>query len=238
MDASLTIIRRPVKHARLRVREDTSVQLIIPNCFDQALIDSLLQKKATWIARHQQFFRNRVSDRRTFAADEVLLFDQVFRFVPTPELGREVVVDETAKEIRTGRDFTRKADLHRWQRTHAHNFLSTRIAELSASHRLPFNRLFIRSQRTKWGTCSAKRNVSLNWRLILTPRHVIDYVILHELVHTKILNHSHSFWVHIRAICPNAETAMRWLKESRHPCSSNSLTPEEIKIVEAAATAH
>ncbi len=214
MDAALTIIRRPVKHARLRVREDTSVQLIVPNCFDQSLIDSLLQKKAKWIARHQQFFRDRVSDRRTFAPNRIPLFGEVYRLVLAPGLGRGVVVDEPAKEVRSGRDLTREADLRRWQRTHAHNFLSARIAELSAAHRLPFNRLFIRSQRTKWGTCSAKRNISLNWRLILTPRQVIDYVILHELVHTKILNHSHAFWVHLRAICPDAETAMRWLSQS------------------------
>ena len=166
MDASLTIIRRPVKHARLRVREDTSVQLIVPHGFDQSLIDRILQRKATWIARHQQFFRSRISEHRTLAADEILLFDEVFRYVPSPELARKVVIDEAAKEIRTGRDFTRKAELNRWQRRHAHNFLSARIAELSASHRLPFNRLFIRSQRTKWGTCSGKGNISLNWRFL------------------------------------------------------------------------
>jgi predicted metal-dependent hydrolase len=214
MDASLTIIRRPVKHARLRVSEDTSVQLIIPNCFDQSLIDSLLQKKATWIARHQQFFRDRVSERRTLAADEVLLFDEVFRYVQTPEFGRKVLVDEMAKEIRTGRDFARKVELHRWQRAHAHDFLIARIAELSASYRLPFNRLFIRSQRTKWGTCSTKRNISLNWRLIFTPKHVIDYVILHELVHTKILNHTHRFWIHLRALCPRHLEAFKWLRQN------------------------
>ena len=213
MDAALTIIRRPVKHARLRVREDASVQLIVPNGFEQSLIDSLLHKKARWIARHQQYFRDRVSARRTLAADEVLLFDEVFRYVPTPELGRKVIVDETAKEVRSGRDFNRKTELHRWQRAHAHEYLSARIAELSVAHRLPLNRLFIRSQRTKWGTCSAKRNISLNWRLIFTPKHVIDYVILHELIHTKVLNHSQQFWVHLRSVCTQTEAAIRWLKQ-------------------------
>jgi len=211
MDAAPTIIRRPVKHARLRVREDTSVQLIVPNCFDQSLIDSLLQKKATWIARHQQFFRERVSERRTLAPNEIPLFGEVFRFVPVPGLGHKVVVDETAKEIRTGRDLTRKADLHRWQRTFASSHLSARIMELSAAHSLPYKRLFIRSQRTKWGTCSTKGNISLNWRLVLAPKHVCDYVILHELMHTKVLNHSHRFWVLLKAICPRCEEAIRWL---------------------------
>jgi predicted metal-dependent hydrolase len=216
MDAALSIIRRPVKHARLRVREDASVQLIIPNCFDQALIDSLLQKKATWIARHQKYFRERVSERRMLAPNEIPLLGDVFRFVPAPELGRKVILDEPTREIRTGRDLMDKKNLARWCRAHAGYHLTRRISELSAVHRLPFKRLFIRSQRTKWGTCSAKGNISLNWRLILTPKLVIDYVIMHELIHTKILNHSHGFWVHLRAVYPNSDAAMQWLKQNRN----------------------
>lgn len=214
MDAVLTIIRRPVKHARLSVREDASVQLIVPSCFDQSLIENLLQKKAPWIARHQQFFRERVMTRHALASNEILLFDEVFRFVSAPELGRDVVIDETVKEIRSGRDLTRKADLHRWQRVFASVHLKERIAELSAAHRLPYNRLFIRSQRTKWGTCSVKGNISLNWRLVLAPKHVCDYVILHELMHTKVLNHSHRFWVLLKGICPRCEEAVRWLSSN------------------------
>ena len=217
MDAALTIIRRPVKHARLRVREDTSVQLIVPNCFDQSLIDSLLQKKATWIARHQQYFRERVSDRRTLAPNEIPLFGEVFRFVPAPELGHKVVVDEAAKEIRSGRDLTSRANLSRWYRTFASADLTARITELTTAHRLPFNRLFIRSQRTKWGTCSTKGNISLNWRLVLAPKHVRDYVILHELMHTKVLNHSHRFWVLLKGICPRCEEAIQWLNKNPPP---------------------
>ena len=235
MDAALTIIRRPVKHARLRVREDTSVQLIVPHGFDQPLIDRILQKKAAWISRHQQSFRNRISERRTLAVDEVLLFDEVFRFVPAPELGRKVIVDEAAREVRSGRDLTRKVEFHRWHRAYAHDYLGARIAELSAVHRLPFNRLFIRSQRTKWGTCSAKRSISLNWRLICTPKHVVDYVILHELVHTKILNHSHRFWVHLRAVCLGIGAAINWLKVNRDVTALCGLTREEEALVRATA---
>ena len=119
MDASLTIIRRPVKHARLRVREDGSVQLIAPYDFEQPVIQRLLEKKAAWISRHQQFFRERISERRMLAPNEIPLFGEVFRFVPVAEFGRKVVVDQTAKEIRSGRDLTRKVDLHRWQRAFA-----------------------------------------------------------------------------------------------------------------------
>lgn len=215
MDASVTIIRRPVKHARLRVQEDTSVQLIVPDCFEQPLIDSLLRKKAAWIVRNQQFFRDRQSARPAPAADQILLFDGIFHFAPAPDLGCQVLVDEASKEIRSGRDLTRPAILSGWYRTFAHTHLSTRISELSAEHRLPFKRLFIRSQRTKWGTCSTKGNISLNWRLVLAPKYVGEYVILHELMHTKVLNHSHRFWVLLKAIYPRCGEAIRWL--NTHP---------------------
>ncbi len=226
MMAPLTIIRRPVKHARLRVREDSSVQLIVPNGFEQSLIDSLLLKKATWIARHQQFFRDRVADRRVFGADEISLHGEAFRFVRIPELGRNVVVDEATKEIRTGRDLACKAERSRWYRTWANTVLRQRLVELSMSHGLPFKRSFIRSQRTKWGTCSVKGNISLNWRLIWAPKYVAEYVILHELVHTKVMNHSHRFWVHLNAICPRCHDAMEWLNANPPVKVKDHASPE------------
>ena len=214
MDASLTIVRRPIKHARLRVREDSSVQLTIPNCFDQALIDSLLQKKAMWIARHQQFFRDRKSARSALAPGEILFFGELFRYIPSPQLRHEVVIDEVTKQIRSGRDLAQNTEVTRWYRAYAKAFLPPRITELSAAHNLPYKRLFIRSQRTKWGTCSTQGNISLNWRLILAPKHVVDYVILHELIHTRVMNHSHGFWVLLKAICPQCEEAIRWLNSN------------------------
>jgi predicted metal-dependent hydrolase len=216
MDASLTIIRRQVKHARLRVREDASVQLIVPHSFDQSLIDSLLQKKAEWIARHQLYFRDQVVEQRPIENNEIRLYGEVFRLVPSPELGHKVILDEAAKEIRTGRDLKDKNILAQWYRAHAADQLTQRIGELSVGHCLPFKRLLIRSQRTKWGSCSSNGNISLNWRLILTPRLVIDYVIMHELVHTKILDHTHSFWVHLRAAYPASDDARHWLRHHRN----------------------
>jgi predicted metal-dependent hydrolase len=212
METPVAIIRRSVKHARLRVRADTSVQLIVPHGFDQSLIDRILEKKAAWISRHQQTFRSRSAARPALAAHEILLFDKIFRFILSPALRRCVEIDEAVGEIRSGRDLTDKTTLARWYRAHASDHLTRRIHELSAAHRLPFKRLFIRAQRTKWGTCSTKGNISLNWRLILTPPHVVDYVILHELVHTKILNHSHGFWVHLKATYPDHKKAMTWLQ--------------------------
>lgn len=65
------------------------------------------------------------------------------------------------------------------------------------------------------GSCSAKRNISLNWRLIEAPEFVIEYVILHELLHTRLMTHDQRFWAQLRAICPTAQQARMWLEKNR-----------------------
>ena len=86
MDRFVTIIRRPVKHARLRVREDTSVQLIVPKDFDQVQINRyIVRKKDAWIERHQQFFRNRAAKPAQVNEGEILLFDKIFRLFECPD---------------------------------------------------------------------------------------------------------------------------------------------------------
>lgn len=217
MDGPVTIVRRSVRHARLRVREDTSVQLIVPIDFQQGEIDRIVQKKAAWIEQHQRFFRKRSANARAVSERGILLFNQVFNFVQVSELGQKVVVDEAALQIRSGRNLSCQADLSRWYRRFAREHLAARIRELSAEHQLPYNRIFIRSQRTKWGTCSTKGNVSLNWQLVLAPKNVCDYVVLHELMHTKVLNHSQRFWVVLRAIFPRCDEAIAWLNVNRPP---------------------
>lgn len=90
-----------------------------------------------------------------------------------------------------------------------------RVAELAHSHRFKYNRLYVRAPWKRWGSCSAKRNISFNWKLIEAPASVIDYVILHELLHTKLMTHDHRFWAHLRAICPDAPKSQEWLEKNR-----------------------
>lgn len=74
----------------------------------------------------------------------------------------------------------------------------------------------IKDQKTRWGSCSSKGNINLNWRLILAPEEVMDYVIIHELCHLKEMNHSKAFWELVEQICPDYREQKRWLKENAH----------------------
>lgn len=82
--------------------------------------------------------------------------------------------------------------------------LIKRLDELSQKHGLPYNRVFVKSQKTRWGSCSAKKNINLNIQLAGLPETLMDYAIVHELVHTKILNHSRDFWEELENRLPGA----------------------------------
>jgi len=93
--------------------------------------------------------------------------------------------------------------------------LPARVMELAAAHAAPVRRILVRSQRTRWGSCSRRGTISLNWRLIQTPDFVRDYIILHELMHLREMNHSARFWQEVEGACPDYLRAEQWLKRHR-----------------------
>ena len=97
----------------------------------------------------------------------------------------------------------------------AKEFLEGRIKELSDKFGCVYNKVTIRNQKTRWGSCSGKNNINLNMQLMNIPNHLIDYVILHELVHTKIKNHSPIFWGSLNRYVGNAKVVDKELKEYR-----------------------
>jgi len=88
------------------------------------------------------------------------------------------------------------------------------LLELAAAHGITVTRVSIRNQRSRWGACSARGSITLNWRLILVPPFVREYVMIHELMHRRELNHSRRFWRHVAAACPRQDEARAWLIEN------------------------
>ena len=82
--------------------------------------------------------------------------------------------------------------------------IAARLQELAQEHNFSYNRLTIRNQKTRWGSCSAKNNISLNIKLALLPDELCDLVLVHELIHTKIKNHGPKFWQKLEEIYPQA----------------------------------
>lgn len=79
-----------------------------------------------------------------------------------------------------------------------------------------YHSISIRDQKTRWGSCSGKGNLSFNWRLILAPPEILDYVVVHELCHLTHLNHSKDFWHLVETVLPDYKERRQWLKENGH----------------------
>jgi predicted metal-dependent hydrolase len=78
---------------------------------------------------------------------------------------------------------------------------------------ISYGRITVRSQHTRWGSCSAKGNLNFNCLLMLVPQEVLDYVVVHELCHRKELNHSARFWAQVERILPDYRIHRKWLKD-------------------------
>jgi predicted metal-dependent hydrolase len=91
--------------------------------------------------------------------------------------------------------------------------LPPRLLELAAQHRLVVSRVSIRNQRSRWGSCGPDAHISLNWRLVLMPPAVRDYVLLHELMHLRRMDHSPAYWELVAAACPDYAAARAWLRK-------------------------
>ena len=85
---------------------------------------------------------------------------------------------------------------------------------LAAQHGLAVRRVSIRNQRSRWGSCSSRGDISLNFRLLLMPDFVREYILVHELMHLRQANHSIRFWRLVEAACPRFREAERWLKQN------------------------
>jgi predicted metal-dependent hydrolase len=129
------------------------------------------------------------------------------------EANRAWIADERVRaHARTGQprlDAQAEAAL----RARARRELPAQLMAFAAAHQIPVGRVSVRNQRTRWGACSPSGTITLNWRLVQTPDFVREYVLLHELMHRREMNHSRRFWVLVAACCPRMADARAWLKQ-------------------------
>ena len=200
---------RNVKHARLRVDEDGSVRLFVPQNFTDQDVRKILDMKASWIASKQQYFQQKV--KILLRRNELLLFGNRYAYYYSSQYNNKVVVNDESRTIQARRNLLDMNIQEKWMKSVAKKYIYPRVAELSENLILPFNRLFLRSQKSKWGNCSTDKNISINWRIIKAPVFVIDYVIIHELCHTLIMKHTAKFDTLLYSHCPNYKQAQAWL---------------------------
>ncbi len=112
-----------------------------------------------------------------------------------PDEGLHAAIAQEIERLKIAYPIDRKA---------AREIIVARLNHLSEKHDLPYNKVFVKNQKTRWGSCSMKNNINLNINLARIPRELMDYAILHELVHTRVKDHSCRFWHMLLRHLPNA----------------------------------
>jgi len=211
----LRLVRNP--HARryiLRLAADGAARVTIPRGGSDAEARRFAERNEAWVERQLLRQALRPSGPKTWRAGGEILFRGELVHLD-PDLGgaagvirfgdQAVSVPDTAADLRPA--------LERHLRRLAVRELPPRVLELAAVHGLVVQRISVRNQRSRWGSCSRRGTLSLNWRLLQTPPFVRDYIILHELAHLREMNHSPRFWREVERLCPGFAEAERWLKQ-------------------------
>lgn len=205
------LIRKEVKHARLRVSEDGKVRIIAPPSFSDADISNLIKKKSRWVEKNRKFFDS--MSKIKLQRNQILLFGNRYSYFYDETYAQKVIINHEHKTITSKRDLLDEEIQTKWYRSIAKKYLIKRTEELSRKLNFPYNRLYIRKQRNKWGNCSHNKNISLNWKLIKAPEFVIDYIIIHKLIHTVIMNHTDRFWTMLKSYYPDYKESINWLEK-------------------------
>lgn len=218
--------RRGVKNITLRLDfNDEKVKITAPVYITNRQIEKFIYEKEEWITKHfSQHFKKRETHKKPQLAsgDQFFLQGQKYNLiVKKQKLKRSrVVLGAMEIEIYVHEGLTPaeskvavKKALIAFYKKMATFVLPERTEFFAKKYGFRFKSITIKTLKSRWGSCSREGNLNFNWRLIMAPTDVLDYVVVHEVCHLKQLNHSSKFWDLVEIECPNHKQAKKWLRD-------------------------
>ncbi len=220
--------RRSRRAIRMRLQIDSlgKVTLVAPWFSTQSQIHSFADRHQAWLQKHLVRLERQKALRPTLryrSGDQFYYFGEPLQLEILPsdlkrpslkvredrmiitlhrQIGKNEGTDSAKKVIR---DFYRKK---------AEEVIRDRLDHFNAHYGFRFHRVAFRDQKSRWGSCSRAGNLNFNWRLIMAPIEVIDYVVVHELCHLGQMNHGSRFWALVEEVMPDHKAHRKWLKDN------------------------
>jgi predicted metal-dependent hydrolase len=218
-------IRRSERARRARIVVDAGgVEVVVPRRMALRHVEPFVAEKQAWIERTLERYERARREAPAAALEDggsVPYLGSLLELRVRVEPGRvrpHVARRGERLTVKLGeRGQAAVADaLERWYRREARAQVAPRLEAATARAGTRFTRLSIRGQRTRWASCSQDGAMSFNWRLLLAPAEILDYVVEHEVAHLEVLDHSPRFWKLLASRCPDYRDHERWLRQNGH----------------------
>lgn len=218
------------KRRRLQVSPGGVVVTLLKYEDDGTAVE-LMRNNASWVLQELRALKRRAKAFSPILSRPSVLFRGTQMLVSVDKMSRAGAPIAEIKDAKIVIHALPRASpsrtLERWLRESARRDITSVVEQRSIEMGVRPNQIFMRSQRTKWGNCSRLRNLSFNWRLIMAPPGVLDYLVVHELAHLKEMSHSPQFWLIVQQACPGFEEHRTWLRRNGHRLSLPSLKDDQ-----------
>ncbi|HNX68876.1 MAG TPA: DUF45 domain-containing protein [Candidatus Omnitrophota bacterium] len=213
------IIRSRRRTVELQVTSEAHLIVRVPHKMPLGTVHELVRQKLPWILRKQDFARTHCAPavpKRFFSGEKFQYLGEAYGLSVVPGAYGPLVFKENGFFLREGCVSLAKWLFRDWYRERAGEFLTARVRHYTGLTGASYLRVGISNAAGRWGSCSAKGVLNFSWRLMMAPREVVDYVVVHEVVHLEELNHSKRFWQKVKALMPDYQSAQRWLVLHHH----------------------
>lgn len=209
------IVRSKRKTLALIVKPDGSLIVRVPLRTSEKAIWEFVEQHVEWIRKKQAEALAFLppAPKQYIPGETFTYLGNAYPLEIVKGQRKPLLLDET---FRLAESAQSKAGLvfEHWYRAQAKQILTERVNLYAGQYGFQYKKIGITSARTRWGSCSADGSLNFSWRLILTPLEAVDYVVVHELVHTVFHNHSRRFWNKVEAIMPDYKERKKWLRKN------------------------
>ena len=215
----ITITRSKRKTACLRIRPDGSIEVRGPYMMSDEFVKSFVLQKSEWIKRKRQeaLEKQKKKKDRSYTSGESFPYLGEEYVLTLIAGGRKKIELSQGKMLVYTTSFEARnieMQIKEWYKNQAMEYIQSRLAYFKPYISGDVKSVVMENRKKRWGSCSSQRELTFNWRLILAPSFVIDYVVVHELCHLKHMNHSPSFWKEVERILPDYKIRKKWLEDN------------------------
>ncbi len=209
------IIRSKRKTLALIVQPDGSLMVRAPWRASSKSIKEFVERNAEWVQKKQADALASYSPvtKQFIPAEMFMYLGNAYPLEIVKDQKQSLLLNEKFKLAESAQDIAVRAFEH-WYREQARRILNERVTFYAHQYNFQYKRIGITSARTRWGSCAVNGSLNFSWRLIMAPLESVDYVVIHELVHTIFHNHSKRFWNRVQELMPNYREHQKWLREN------------------------